>query len=149
MDHDYNRLVDRRNMDLSDVQSYVARWNENAWRIALVLHAAEHGRQAHEVELSEETARRALTIMEWFAQEQLDILAANREEEYRVKVERVRELVQRSGHATARDVQRARIVATATEAEALLLQMREDGDLADELVTPEGGGKRMRVFRAA
>jgi hypothetical protein len=147
MDHDYNRLVDRRNMDLSDVQSYVARWNENAWRIALVLHAAEHGSRAHRVELSEETAQRALAIMEWFAQEQLDILAATREEANRAKVKRVQDLIQRKGHATARDVQRARIVATATEAEALLVQMRGDDLLTDEFITPPNGGKQMRVFR--
>jgi hypothetical protein len=42
MNAHYNAIVKRRRSDLRDVTIYAARWNEQAWRIAVVLHAAQH-----------------------------------------------------------------------------------------------------------
>lgn len=55
----------------------VARWSEQAWKIALVLHAAEHGGQAHKHLLSEATARSAIEIVKWFVHQQLTILGGS------------------------------------------------------------------------
>ena len=57
----------RRNGDLIDLAPFVARWTENAWKIALVLHAAQHGGTSHEVTLDATTAGNALEVMRWFA----------------------------------------------------------------------------------
>ena len=66
--------------DLPDLASYVARWAENAWRLAVVLHAARHGAAAHEAALDRETAGAAVEVMRWFAAMQLQVLAAGRRE---------------------------------------------------------------------
>lgn len=41
-----NVIRRRNNGDLADIASFVARWSENAWRLALVFHALEHGKEA-------------------------------------------------------------------------------------------------------
>ena len=69
-----------RNGDLIDLAPFVARWTENAWKIAIVLHAARHGGNAHAVTLEEATAKNALEVMRWFASRQLETLSAGRRE---------------------------------------------------------------------
>jgi hypothetical protein len=93
----YNRLVRRRNTDMRDISSFAARWTENAWRIALVFHAVEHGTNAHNVPLSPETARGALKIMDWFARGQLDLINRSRRDEGNDGVERLLEIVRTKG----------------------------------------------------
>ena len=66
--------------DLPDLAAYVARWAENAWRLAVVLHAARHGAAAHEAALDRETAAAAVEVMRWFSAMQLQVLAAGRRE---------------------------------------------------------------------
>src|SRR4029077_2344049 len=75
----YNGIVKRRHTDLRDVTIYAARWNEQAWRIAVVLHAAQHGSHAHERELEIDIVKRAIELADWFAFQQLEILSASRE----------------------------------------------------------------------
>src|SRR5207245_8728722 len=75
----HNAIVKRRRSDLRDVTIYVARWNEQAWRVAVVLHAGQHGIQAHEHSLQIDTANRAIELADWFASQQLEILSASRE----------------------------------------------------------------------
>jgi hypothetical protein len=80
---DYERENVRRrcsNGDLADIESFVARWTENAWKIALCLHAARHGADAHTVALDRKTAADALEVMRWFSNRQLDALSAGRQE---------------------------------------------------------------------
>src|SRR5947208_6704706 len=79
MNAHYNKIVKRRRADLRDVTIYAARWNEQAWRIAVVLHAALHGAHAHEEELEIDTAKSAIELADWFAGQQLEILSASRE----------------------------------------------------------------------
>jgi hypothetical protein len=50
---------------------------------------------------------------------------------------------------TARDVQRARIVASADACHALLAHMEQEGLLVGQDVTPAGGGHITRIHRAA
>lgn len=70
----------RKNGDLRDLAAFVARWSENAWRLALVLHAGNHGDRAHERPLEAGTAEDAITLMRWFSEMQLQALAASRRE---------------------------------------------------------------------
>lgn len=79
LDDHYNKLVDRRNSDLQDIESYVARWNEQAWRLALVLHAARWGQKAGSQQLSPETAQNAIELANWFASQPLAKLRSGRE----------------------------------------------------------------------
>ena len=76
----HNAIVKRRRGDLRDVTIYAARWNEQAWRIAVCLHAGLHGADAHEHMLELDTAKRAIELADWFAAQQLEILSASRAE---------------------------------------------------------------------
>ena len=64
----------RPNMINEDIASFVARWGENTWRLALVLHTVEHGAKAIEHLLSQETANKAVELMRWFIDQQLELL---------------------------------------------------------------------------
>lgn len=83
----------RKGGDLEDVPAYAARWPEIAWRIALVLHAAEHRGNSTKNLLSETMARDAITIMRWFSLETLNLLEASRETRIRKRVERLFDLL--------------------------------------------------------
>jgi len=76
-DH-FNHIVERRLGDLRDVSTYAARWNEQAWRIAVCIHAGIHGEHAGGRGLNADTARKAIALADWFANEQLRILAGGR-----------------------------------------------------------------------
>ncbi len=142
LDHYQHSLVDRQG-ELGDVKLFAARWCENAWRVALTLHAAFHGVEAHLHPLAGETAANAVRVMEWFAASQLDILykrrqtaaaevedeilklLADREQGRRLEKEEQR-LGQRFDYVTARTMQRNRI-ARGDAAKALLARMEADG----------------------
>ena len=149
----HNEIVDRRRGDLHDLTSYAARWAEQAWRLAVVLHAAVHGAQAHNHPLADETAANAIRLAQWFADQQLDTLARGRRRVAQKKEDEVTELLatrhkrQQLDFVTARDVHRARIVPTADAALALLLRMEKDGILRGQDVRPPQGGKVTRAFR--
>jgi hypothetical protein len=145
-DH-FNRIVKRRLGDLRDVATYAARWGEQAWRIAVCVHAGLHGEHAREHALDVDTARKAITIANWFADEQLRILAGGRHAARQSLLESVLELLaDKPQGITARDVHRARIVGSADEAHTLLAQMEADGELAGKDSKPETGGHVTRTF---
>jgi len=150
----FNEIVDRRKAgELGDVSQYASRWCEQAARLALTLHAGLHGAAAHQHPLTPETAENAVTLAKWFASQQLGLLAKGRRQAASKKEDEVLGLLdtnrERKGldFVTARDVQRARIVASADAARALLARMEADGLLAGEDITPQGGGKTTRIFR--
>jgi len=135
-------------LDLKPRGEYAKRWNEQAWRLCVVLHAAEHGANAHEHEVSEQTARNAIQIAEWFASEQMQILGASRlaiEKNARV---RVLDLAARNPEGIAlADVYHARITPDAETARCLLNQMINVGSLrCVENPKPGGGWKAKRYF---
>lgn len=159
----HNALVDRRKVELRDVTGFVARWCENAWRMAVVLHAGQHGADAHNHPLGAETAANAVRVVEWFAAEQLDILARTRHQAAaklddevlellndRIQGKRLQPEERQAGrpvdYVTARILQRVRI-ATGDAAHALLARMERDGVLEGKDVTPQGGGKSTRIYR--
>lgn len=74
----HNAIVDRRLTELADVGIFAARWAEQAWRVALVIHAALHGADAGKHSLHLEVAENAVRVVEWFASQQLEILSRGR-----------------------------------------------------------------------
>ena len=149
----YNAIVDRRSVDLRDVGLFAARWSEQAWHIAVVLHAGLHGSQAHTQSLTLETAENAVRLANWFSFQQLSILAKGRRAASRKVEDEVLELSaetfdrRHQDYITARDVQRARITSTPEAARSLLARLEAEGVLVGEDVSPQGGGKVTRIFR--
>ena len=107
-DH-HDAIVKRRRGELRDVTSYAARWNEQAWRIAVCLHGGTYGSQAHEHPVSLETAQRAIALADWFADEQLRILNAGRMERKAARLTKLKELILQcyNGAAKLRDLDKS------------------------------------------
>jgi uncharacterized protein DUF3987/CHC2-type zinc finger protein len=153
LDEFHNSIVDRRQDDLADVGTFAARYAEQAWRISVVFHAALHGTDAPRRSLDRETAENAVRLVEWFSDQQLDILARGRRQAAQKLEEQVFELLetrqerQNLDYITARDVHRARIVSSSNAAAALLARMEKNGLLTGQDVRPEHGGKTTRIYR--
>jgi hypothetical protein len=145
-DH-HNSIVDKRLGELKDITSFAGRWTEQAWRMSVVLHAAQHGAQAHEHHLSADTAMAAITIADWYAAQQLDILSGGRWQAKRNRQKDVLLLLADIPEGIrAWHVQRARIAKTADEARDLLAAMEQDGILDGRDITPERGGWTHRLY---
>jgi hypothetical protein len=151
MDAHCNQIVERMNhADLRDVTTYAARWNEQAWRIAVCLHAGLHGEDAGARMLSADTAASAIALADWFAGEQLRILERGRHAARRAKRDEVLALLADTPKGiTATDVSRKRITGSADEAHALLASMAADGELTGKDSKPETGGHVTRTFTLA
>jgi hypothetical protein len=150
MDAHCNRIVERMKTDLQDVDSYAARWNEQAWRIAVVLHAGLHGENAGEQTMAADTAASAIALADWFAGEQLRILERGRHAARRAKRDEVLALLAvKPQGIRASGVYRARIVDSADEAHALLAKMEADGELTHTESKPEGGGHVTLIYTTA
>jgi len=90
-----NACVDRQTKELSDVPTIAGKWGENAWRMALVLHAADHPENPAAAPLSRETSERARSLVEWFAEESLRLVAPAREEKENERAAKLREILSR------------------------------------------------------
>jgi hypothetical protein len=83
-DYENENVRRRQNTgDLSDLASFVARWTENAWRLALVLHAAKNGSKAHLRKLDATTAANAIEISRWFSGQQLEVVSIRRRDAHK------------------------------------------------------------------
>ena len=143
----FNEIVKRRLGDLRDVTTFAARWNEQAWRIAVCLHAGEWRAQAHEHELELDTATRAIEIAEWFAEQQLEILSGGREKATRELHIKVLELLaDKPDGIRGSDVYRARLTRDSKAAHSLLAKLEAEGLLAGKDSQPEGGGHKTRLY---
>jgi hypothetical protein len=147
----YNDVVDRRQGDLRDVGTFASRWAEQAWRIAVCLHAGRHGASAGERQLAGETALAAIAIARWFSEQQLTILSGVRETGKRAVRDAVLALLVDDPQKgiTATDVARRRIATPAAEARALLATMETEGTLASTPSKPPGGGHVTLTYRLA
>ena len=58
----------------ADIRPFAARLAENAWRVALVLHALKHGPDAPNYGLVEATAQNAIRLVRWFFVDTLELL---------------------------------------------------------------------------
>lgn len=105
-----NLIIDARRSGghLADVSSYAARWTENAQRLALVFHAASHGRNAPVEMVSLSTALDALRVIIWFFKQQLLILSTGRQQGKLERASRVEALLSTSQgqELTIRDLER-------------------------------------------
>jgi hypothetical protein len=150
LDTYWNKFVERWRGELRDVGSYAARWCEQAWRIAVVIHAGKYAKSAGEPNLALETAQAAITLAEWFAARQLEVLAAGRHAAKRALQDKVLSvLADTPTGIKARDLQRARIVDSADDARNLLAQMETDGELTHKESKPEGGGHVTLIYTRA
>jgi hypothetical protein len=85
--------------DLADVDTFVRRWEEQAKRVAPVLHAGLYRKCASEHELSASTARDAIEVVRWFCDRLLEILQSRRFDWLRKKAENLRmTLLRHPGH---------------------------------------------------
>lgn len=89
------------------VASFAMRWAEMAWKLALIFHCAQHGKNAHLHEVDSATASNAVRVMKWFARHQCELIlgaleiADNRRAEIALSY-----VNSRADGATARDLQR-------------------------------------------
>ncbi len=146
----HNEIVERRRTDLQDVTTFAARWNEQAWRIAVCLHAGRHGSHAHEHCLDLATAHAAIELADWFAAQQLEILSGGRHKARRkIRDDVMALLVEKPAGIQASDVYRARTVRDAKAAHVLLAKMEADGELIGRDEKPASGGHVTRIFTRA
>jgi hypothetical protein len=86
---------------LQDIASFAARWTQNAFRIALVLHAATHGPAAHDEPLAPGTAQSALFISDWFRTEQVRLLTGRITQAANARANRLEDALRRYPNAAA------------------------------------------------
>lgn len=105
-DH-YNQGAERCNADAGPLRSCIARWSEQTWKICLVLHAAIHGSNSHNVTVDGDTARRAVVVQQWFARQQMRILGGDVSQPGTARLARLCELLRGSPDAvmTLRNLQ--------------------------------------------
>jgi hypothetical protein len=92
----HNELVPIRKAELSDVNSFVARWHEQAWRISAAIHAMEFGHLSHHHRLTPELMQMAIQINKWFTSQQLQILAQARHSMLRQSALKLKDLLSES-----------------------------------------------------
>jgi hypothetical protein len=101
-----NSLVPRRLNDLRDVNMFIARWHEQAWRVAIILHVGIHSDRAHLSPINIETAQAAVDVVEWFGEQQLRMLSVMRIFKDQERLERLIKVLdqQYNGQASLRDL---------------------------------------------
>lgn len=94
----YNSIAMRMaDGDLKDVDSFAARWTEQAWRLSVCLHAGTHLSNADQYEISGQTAIDAIMLTDWFAGNQLEILNELRTEKMEQRRNKLAELLKQNG----------------------------------------------------
>lgn len=150
----HNPLISRVRGELADVKSYVMRWGELAIRLSLVLHAAVWGCEAHKHDRAQETADAAITLVQWFGNQQLAVLGRGRRESYQKLADRVLELLAERqtrnnvDFVTIRFIQNRHVLRTAEEVQALLDRMVAERLLKVEEIRRLEGGHVQRLYRA-
>jgi hypothetical protein len=131
---------------LHDVDSYAARWGEQAWRLAVVLHAAGKREDSHKDRLSADTAENAVRLTKWFAANQLSLLAPARWELESQKLLKLLTILEscEGKCSTLRDLDRRHGI---KGAQVEQLAMRNPKLILVENVKPPGAGRPSRVAR--
>ena len=103
----HNRCTDRWHADPGQLLSCIARWAEQAWKITLVLHAATHGANSHRIAVDRQTAEDAVTLQEWFAEQQMLIIGGQARMPKFIRLEKLCKLLRETaGHEmTLRNLQ--------------------------------------------
>jgi hypothetical protein len=98
----YNHIAERMaDGDLKDISSFAARWAEQAWRIAVCIHAGVHLDHAEVLEISQETAVSAILLSEWFSMQQLRVLRSTRRQWVEDRCGKLFNIVQSNGGAVS------------------------------------------------
>ena len=92
-----SHIVDLRLGKFADVDSFAARWIENTWRLAGVLHVSRHLDKAHEIPLERDEEEAAIELMDFFIQQQLALMHTTRELEQTKKIEMFASIINREG----------------------------------------------------
>lgn len=91
---DYHNDCVRKLEEVDNNLSFcIPRWPEQAWKIMLVLHAAEHGAKAHLSVVDRHTAERAITLMRWYAAEQSRVMGITAISPQEIRLKRLLELL--------------------------------------------------------
>ena len=148
----FNDIVKERQAGgrLEQVNAYAARWEENALRIGVCLHAAKHPENAMDQSFSLETAHEAIGLMRWFAEQQMQLLERSLEQQNQELEEKVLKLIEeKEGQCTKTDVARKRITENSKSAQALLQSMVSRGLLVEEtLPAPGRGGHQQTIYKS-
>ncbi len=147
-----NCVIDRTRSELIDVDIFTMRWAEQAWRLALVLHAAEYGDESADHSLSLETAQKAVCLINWFSAQQLQILTKGRNKMVEREEDQIENLLVRMNRKgqnfiTERDVYKSITGGDTQRAKAILMRLVNEGVMnLDEFQDPKGGrpSKRYR-----
>lgn len=136
----YNEVVQERISDLRDVDSYAARYAEQACRIAVLFHAAKHGKAGGTNPIDVASVKRGIELSKWFTAEQLRILDFSRKAERGKLYKSIWDFsVRNPAGFTARDLQRRRLFAAAEDARQVLDSLVERGHLTKQ--SPPTGGR--------
>ena len=141
----HNQVEARANGDREHVTTCICRWPEQAWRLALVLHAAAHGSRAHQHELAVTTARNAIRLARWFGDQQLQILNATTLQRQKQRMHKLLRNLQDSteGEVTFRDLRNSHGFSTAEVEE--LVEAFPDRFRVEVNQNPNGGPKSRRL----
>ncbi len=169
----FNETIGKRiDGTYSDAEEFSARWTEQAWRLALLFHAAEYANQQVVVqafptnivclgytseanakttvlsEISERTVAAAIRVVRWFANHQLAVLEASRQRNHAERWRKIDELLAKNTDGiTARDLVTYRIASDSPKAKILLQQLEDKGVLVSEERKPTRGGHPTVVYR--
>ena len=135
----HDSLVTRVNdpTDLKDVRSFVARWAEWAWRVALIFHVVQHRREAATEQISAETVRNAITLTKFYAAKKLALLSRSRSKTRLNLDQKIIDLAIEKKCLSAADLIQARLVETAKDARACLDRLVANGNLVREVKQAE------------
>lgn len=140
-------LEQYRNCELADIWRYPARWVELAWRVALNLHAMTHGQDADQRQVVLATAQDAWAIIEYYANQQLQILRCLRRKRKKESESKIFGLLDQQPEITVRDVLEHRILHSAVHARARLDSMVAEGKLIKRVETPARGGHSTTFYQ--
>lgn len=130
----------------ADIDSYAARWKELAWRILLVIHVAHYGADAPNRPLDLSVAQLALTLMDWFIGQQLNVLSASREKKRRKRYDALVEILSNAPGCivTLRDMKRRHGF---DEDELVQLETHHGNELRIEKVQSSGPGRPSSIIK--
>lgn len=126
-----NRTAQRRKSgEFSSFEyRFASRWGEIAWKLALVFHAVEHGANAHNTDVSEANARKAVAVVSWFSLQQVELLAELNKKTCDDQTIKALNLVTKYHRLTVRLVLKHTICKTPEDARKLLTGLVDQGVL--------------------
>jgi hypothetical protein len=143
----YNDIVERRKNELADVGPFAARWAEHAWRLVVVLHAGTYGQDAHKELVESHTAKSAKALMDFFSQQQLDLLRRSRAHAKTEAEQAIFDALAVRPEITVREVQLGALrTMNADRIRQVLEQLVVAGKLACRIQKPKGGGHDVKYY---